>query len=229
MNCRLKYTYNEVLDKVCNSRFNEVMDNYAEQRALKGKGKLGLRPTLLAGVSAKKEGTAGATITASPSPTFDVLLLGENGAVGTKLLNGSFFVLTGSFNEVNTFKITAEEDIKKMIKSFGGEVKKSFSVNTSKFLCHLISNQLLICSVVLSLEYLLAGKNADTGKIKRALERHVVVINLRRLQKLLLGQLTIEELKQLERLTKDSFKGNAYEAAETLATNTAGATNAIDE
>ena len=91
--------YNEVLDKVCNSRFNEVMDNYAEQRALKGKGKLGLRPTLLAGVSAKKEGTAGATITASPSPTFDVLLLGENGAVGTKLLNGSFFVLTGLFTK----------------------------------------------------------------------------------------------------------------------------------
>ena len=86
----------------------------------------------MAGVSAKKEGTAGATITASPSPMFDVLLLGENGAVGTKLLNGGFFVLTGLFNEVNTFKITAEEDITKMIKSFGGEVKKSFSVNTSK-------------------------------------------------------------------------------------------------
>ena len=108
------------------------MGNYTDQRDLKGKGKLGLRPTLLAGVSAKKEGTAGATITASPSPTFDVLLLGENGAIGTNLLNGSFIVLTGSFNEVNTFKITAEEDIKKMIKSFGGEVKKSFSVNTSK-------------------------------------------------------------------------------------------------
>ena len=108
------------------------MDNYAEQRALKGKGSLGLRPTLLAGVSAKKEGTAGATITASPSPTFDVLLLGENGAVGTKLLNGSFFVLTGLFNKVNTFKIMAEEDTKKMVKLFGGEVKKSSSVNTSK-------------------------------------------------------------------------------------------------
>ena len=87
---------------------------------------------LLAGVSAKKEGTAGAIITASPSPTFDVLLLEENGAVGTKLLNGSLFVLTGLFNKVNKFKIPAEEDTKKMIKSFGGEVKESFSVNTSK-------------------------------------------------------------------------------------------------
>ena len=39
------------------------------------------------------------------------------------------------------------------------------------------------------------------------------VINLRRLQKLLLGQLTFDSIKQLEKLTKASFKGNAYEAA----------------
>ena len=39
------------------------------------------------------------------------------------------------------------------------------------------------------------------------------VINLRRLQKLLLGQLTFNDIKQLEKLTKASFKGNAYEAA----------------
>ena len=39
------------------------------------------------------------------------------------------------------------------------------------------------------------------------------VINLRRLQKLLLGQLTFDSIKQLEKLTKALFKGNAYEAA----------------
>ena len=39
------------------------------------------------------------------------------------------------------------------------------------------------------------------------------VINLRRLQQLLLGQLTFDSIKQLEKLTKASFKGNAYEAA----------------
>ena len=38
------------------------------------------------------------------------------------------------------------------------------------------------------------------------------VINLRRLQKLLLGQLTFNNIKQLEKLTKASFKGKAYEA-----------------
>ena len=39
------------------------------------------------------------------------------------------------------------------------------------------------------------------------------VINLRRLQKLLLEQLTFDSIKQLEKLTKASFKGNACEAA----------------
>ena len=39
------------------------------------------------------------------------------------------------------------------------------------------------------------------------------VINLRRLQKLLLGQLTFDSIKQLEKLTKASFKGNACKAA----------------
>ena len=39
------------------------------------------------------------------------------------------------------------------------------------------------------------------------------IINLRRLQKNLLGQQTFESIKQLEKLTKASFKGNAYEAA----------------
>jgi len=61
--------------------------------------------------------------------------------------------------------------------------------------------------------YLLAGKNADAKKISSAQDRHVEVINLRRLQKLLLGQLTFESIKQLERLTKESFKRDAYEPA----------------
>ena len=39
------------------------------------------------------------------------------------------------------------------------------------------------------------------------------IINLRRVQKLLLGQLTFESIEDLEKLTKASFKGNAYEAA----------------
>ena len=47
--------YNDVMTKVCNARFNEVVDNYIEQHALKGKGKLDLRAKLLAGELRKKE------------------------------------------------------------------------------------------------------------------------------------------------------------------------------
>ena len=75
---------------------------------------------------------------------------------------------------------------------------------------------LIVCVLIffiILLEYLLAGKNADAKKISNAQRRHVEVINLRRLQKLLLGQLTFESIKQLERLAKESFKGDAYEPA----------------
>ena len=59
----------------------------------------------------------------------------------------------------------------------------------------------------------MAGKDADTAKFKMAEKNQAEVINLCRLQKLLLGQLTFNDIKQLEKLTKASFKGNAYEAA----------------
>ena len=59
---------------------------------------------------------------------------------------------------------------------------------------------------------MLAGKDKDTSKFKTAVKNQAEFINLRRLQKLLLGQLTFESTKQLEKLTKASFKGNACEA-----------------
>ena len=41
-------------------------------------------------------------------------------------------MLSGLFDEVSSHRKTAEEDIKTMIKSFGGEVKKSYSKNTGE-------------------------------------------------------------------------------------------------
>ena len=61
--------------------------------------------------------------------------------------------------------------------------------------------------------YLLAGKNTETKKFQMAEKNDAEIINLRRLQKLLLGQLTFESIKDLKTLTKALFKGNAYEAA----------------
>ena len=61
--------------------------------------------------------------------------------------------------------------------------------------------------------YLLVWKNAQADKFKMTKKSKASIINLHRLQKLLLGQLTIDALKHFEKLTKASFKGNAYEAA----------------
>ena len=59
-------------------------------------------------------------------------------------------------------------------------------------------------------KYLLAGKSANTGKIKRANECQMEIVNLRWLQELLLGQLTIKAIQKLNQLTKDSFKDATY-------------------
>ena len=61
--------------------------------------------------------------------------------------------------------------------------------------------------------YLLAGKNTETKKFQMAEKNDAEIINLRRLQKLLLGQLTFKSIKNFEKLTKALFKCNAYEAA----------------
>ena len=126
----------KVTDKVCNARFNEVHDNYIKQNKLKGKGKLGLRGILLANVTAKTN-TAAKTSTGNiiaivvPIHKFGTLLLGENGAVSKELLDRKIFALTKSFEEVSSHETTADKDIKKTIKSIGGEVKESFSKNAT--------------------------------------------------------------------------------------------------
>ena len=67
------------------------------------------------------------------APNFCIILLGENGAVSEKLFKNKIFVLARLFDEVSSHMMTVEEDIKKMIKSFGGTVNRSFSKNTSEY------------------------------------------------------------------------------------------------
>ena len=45
---------NEIMDKVCNAWLNEIMDNHAKKKDLKGKGKPGLCTTLLSGEQRKQ-------------------------------------------------------------------------------------------------------------------------------------------------------------------------------
>ena len=53
----------------------------------------------------------------------------------------------------------------------------------------------------------------ETKKFQMVENNDAEIINLRQLQKLLLGKLTFDSIKELKRLMKASFKGNAYEAA----------------
>jgi NAD-dependent DNA ligase len=94
-----------------------------------------------------------------------------------KLLCGRIFIVSGLFHEVNAHSATTEEEIKKMLASFGCEVKRSFLKNTP---------------------YVCVGKSANTSKIKSANKCQVEVFNLWWLQKLLFGQLTIETMQQID-------------------------------
>mmetsp|Transcript_12474 Transcript_12474/g.23758 ORF Transcript_12474/g.23758 Transcript_12474/m.23758 type:complete len:594 (+) Transcript_12474:114-1895(+) len=148
-------------------------------------------------------------------PSLAILARGENGAVDEMILKGMAFTVTGLFEEVHEDSAAATAAVKRMIQSFGGKVLESFSKNTSK--CPIVYGERSLLSrspdsnSCLATAYLLAGKNAASGKIKDAMKRSVEVINLRRLQKLLLGHLTFDEMKELRKLTRNSFVGDAYE------------------
>ena len=72
----------------------------------------------------------------------------------------------------------------------------------------------LVCKS--SQDYLLAGKDADGGKFKDAVNKHnAQILNLRRLLRLLMGGLTFDSLANEDRLTSMSFRGYAYQLAQT--------------
>ena len=73
------------------------------------------------------------TASLAPLPNFRILLFGENGAVSQKLLKKKFFVRAKLFDKLSLLRMAAEEDIKKIIKSFGSEVKMSYLKNTSEY------------------------------------------------------------------------------------------------
>ena len=226
-------------NKVCNARFGEVLKNYCERNALKGKGKINFRTDILAmsakpnacataSTSAKATAAATTAVTTTTAPvatsfSFAILAPGVNGAVTANFLKDMVFVLAGAFEEVNSNNLTANTAIKSMIESFGGKANARYSKNTSEWhasftsclnLHYAFTHSHSICNLLWTTAHLLAGKNTDGGKIKDAGKRlGVEIIDLRRLEKLLLGKLTLIELNQLDKLTRDHFKGNAYKPA----------------
>ena len=53
----------------------------------------------------------------------------------------------------------------------------------------------------------------ETKKFQMVENNDAEIINLQQLQKLLLGKLTFDSIKELERLMKASFKVDVYEGA----------------
>ena len=67
-------------------------------------------------------------------------------------------------------------------------------------------------------DYLRAGMDVNPSKVKTVNEKGATVVNLAPIAKLLARELTFDALAALPRLTKDSFRGKAYERAVSKAT-----------
>ena len=61
-----------------------------------------------------------------------------------------------------------------------------------------------------SIDYFLAGAGASGGKFKSAENNNAVVINLDRLQRVLLGLITLEQLHAMDKLDNKSFHKRNY-------------------
>ena len=69
---------------------------------------------------------------------------------------------------------------------------------------------------ILSIDYFLAGPGASSGKFTTAAKNNAVVINLDRLQQVLLGRITLEQLHAMDKLDNKSFHKRNYVQAKVL-------------
>ena len=253
--------YRDIIKKICNTRFGDILTNYSKKNASRGKGKLALRASLL-GMKSKREdettttqkqksstaasaSTASSTTAASTSASStDITTVvtspitnlspGVNGAVNVKILDGKTFVIDGAFEEVHSYAPGAIQSITTMIVSFGGSVQSRISKNIRKYTLNNIATIIVVYLSLLTftfamsddVDYLLAGRGVSSDKIKTATneKNKATVINLPRLQKLLLGQLTLDNLKEMDKLTSKSFSKKNYVRAEVLQSSTQNAT-----
>ena len=121
-----------------------------------------------------------------------------------------------------------------MIVSFGGSVQSRISKNIRKYTLNNIATIIVVYLSLLTftfamsddVDYLLAGRGVSSDKIKTATneKNKATVINLPRLQKLLLGQLTLDNLKEMDKLTSKSFSKKNYVRAEVLQSSMQNAT-----
>ena len=149
--------YKEVIEKICNARFGELIQNYNELNHLK-EGKLNFRGSLNASnilnggkekTSSRKapaaaKGSSAPTANGAPanaplaiapaSSAITSLRPGMNGVVADRILNGLTFRVSGLFDEVNSDAAAAIRSISDMIIQFGGKVNDRTTKATSKCL-----------------------------------------------------------------------------------------------
>ena len=110
---------------------------------------------------------------------------GKNGAVNCKFLKGKTILALGLFPEVHPIAVAAQSTVQTFLEDFGAKAGKMFSAST---------------------DYLLAGMNIPNGKIKKAEDNKVRIINLKRLVQLLTGKLpSFEEMHRLPPLSRVDF------------------------
>lgn len=116
---------------------------------------------------------------------FNIPKPGENGAIENKL-KGKRFVLTGVFPMVGGGKglNLGKDKSKKMIESFGGVVTGSISGKT---------------------DYLIVGKQPGGSKVGQAKGKGVVMMDIRTIQKLLMGETEFKDIDEAPPPTIESF------------------------
>ena len=135
---------------------------------------------------------------------------GENGAVPNKIFDKKIFVIAGQWEEVCSDNAMATEAVKNAITRFGGEVKSSMSRNTGKCFVQSLDIPSSYSSLTIHIDYFLAGPGASSGKFKSAENNKAVVIDLDRLQRVLLGLITLEQLHTMDKLDNKSFHKKNY-------------------
>lgn len=173
------------------------------ENALLMEGEEGVVPTAISGEQATTSMAIHATAAAAASQnilgpvpvivpgSFRILVPGVDGARLEGALTGQSFVISGTFPEAGGVD-AGVGNVKAMIESFGGWVITRFSKKTT---------------------HLLVGKDAVVGKFKDAIKRSVVIVNLQRLQGLLLNHHSLEQMDAMPTLTGVEFQGHAYQPA----------------
>ena len=199
-----------IVTKICNARFGAVEDAFKLRAHLKGGAYLSFRGLLAASVKGGKKSDSDTDKKESLSP-ITLPVPGEKTAVGEDFLQGKKFVLYGFFLELGEIAFVAKGQLRACLESFGATVGKNLTTSTGKCKENAVSDERETKD---SKDYLVAGKDTPTQKIKTAQDKSIRIVNLDRVLRLLRGQLEgFTAMHALQPLDKTSFTDKNYEPA----------------